>query len=483
MEWTEQAILFQAPNPAAAENGRKLSRKGSFSARCKTADGGLYWAQCAGSGKVPYRVSIDLAKDGQPVCRCSCPSRQFPCKHALGLMFELLEAKPFEEAEIPADIADKRAKQAARAAKKEGAEGEADKPAKPKKPNAAARKKKLSKQLEGLDMAQRMVDELLRSGLGTLAGSSAQTFDKLAKDLGSCYLTGPQTAFARIALAVRAVQRDPAQAEAAYAEALRLMVALRSTIRKGRAFLEGKLEAGDFSAEDSALFEALGGVWKLEDLRAIGSFKENVRLVQLSFDVSYDGAKKEQVERGWWLDLDGGGLYQTLNLRPLKALKHVKGDDSRFGLLEVPALYVYPGEGDRRVRWESAASRPLTAAEGEALPKLAQPGLAQAVKLVKGKIKNTLAPKFLAVLLPIGRLGKVGADFVLEDRLGERICLRDRPGDGADHACVDRLGALPRKIPTGSALFGLMFYDGRDRTLCVHPYSVVTPDDVIRLQY
>ena len=121
MEWTEQAILFQAPNPAAAENGRKLSRKGSFSARCKTADGGLYWAQCAGSGKVPYRVSIDLAKDGQPVCRCSCPSRQFPCKHALGLMFELLEAKPFEEAEIPADIADKRAKQAARAAKKEGA--------------------------------------------------------------------------------------------------------------------------------------------------------------------------------------------------------------------------------------------------------------------------------------------------------------------------------------------------------------------------
>lgn len=29
--------------------------------------------------------------------------------------------------------------------------------------------------------------------------------------------------------------------------------------------------------------------------------------------------------------------------------KYVKGDDSRFGLLEVPALYVYPGEGDRRV--------------------------------------------------------------------------------------------------------------------------------------
>ena len=482
MNLTEQFILLQAPNPAAAENGRKLSKKGSFSAHKRTEDGALYWAECAGSGKNPYRVSIDFTNQDAPTCRCSCPSRQFPCKHALGLMFEMLAAKPFETAEMPQDIAEKRARQAARAAKKAAGDG-GDKPAKPKKPNAAARKKKLAKQLEGLDMAERMVNDLLTSGLGTLAGSSAQTFDKLAKDLGSCYLTGPQTAFARIALAVRAVQRDPAQAEAAYAEALRLMVALRSTIRKGRAFLEGKLEVGDFSAEDSALFEALGGVWKLEDLRAIGSFKENARLVQLSFDVSYDGAKREQVERGWWLDVDGGGLYQTLNLRPLKALKYVKGDNSRFGLLEVPALYIYPGEGDRRVRWESAASRPLTAAEREELPKLAQPGLAQAVKLVKGKIKNTLAPKFLAVLLPIGRLGKVGADFVLEDPAGERICLRDRPGDGADHACVDRLGTLPRKIPAGSALFGLMFYDGRDRTLCVHPYSVVTPDDVIRLQY
>ena len=480
MNLTEQLILLQAPNPAAAENGRKLSKKGSFSAHSRTADDTLYWAECAGSGKNPYRVSIDFTSQDAPVCRCSCPSRQFPCKHALGLMFELLAAKPFETADIPQDIADKRAKQAARAAKKEET---ADTPPKPKKPNTAARKKKLAKQLEGLDMAEKMVDELLSSGLGTLAGSSAQTFEKLAKDLGSCYLTGPQTAFTRIALAVRTVQKEPAQADAAYNQALRLLVALRSTIKKGRVFLEGKLEAGDFSAEDSALFEALGGVWKLEDLRAIGSFKENARLVQLSFDVSYDGAKKEQVERGWWLDLDGGGLYQTLNLRPLKALKYVKGDDSRFGLLEVPALYVYPGEGDRRVRWESAASRPLTAAEGEELPKLAQPGLAQAVKLVKGKIKNTLAPKFLAVLLPIGRLGKVGADFVLEDPAGERICLRDRPGDGADHACVDRLGTLPRRIPAGSALFGLMFYDGRDRTLCVHPCSVVTPDDVIRLQY
>lgn len=480
MELTEQFILLQAPNPAAAENGRKLSQKGSFSARHRTEDGTLYWAECAGSGKTPYRVSVDWTDPEAPVCRCSCPSRQFPCKHALGLLFEQLSRRDFTVAGLPQDIADKRAKAAARAAKKESA---ADGPPKPKKPNTAAQKKKLSKQLEGLDMAERMLGDLLSGGLGTLAGTSAQTFDKLAKDLGSCYLTGPQTAFTRIALTVRKVQRDPAGADAAYGEALRELVALRSVLKKGRAFLREKLETENLTPENSALFEALGGVWRLEDLRAAGAVRENARLVQLSFDVSLDEAKREYVERGWWVELGSGDIFQTRNLRPVKALKYVKGDDSRFGLLEVPELAVYPGEGDRRVRWEHASTRPLTPQEQAGLPSLAQPGLAEAVKLVKGKIKNTMAPKFLAVLVPIGGLGKIGEEYVLEDRAGARIVLRDRPEDGPDHACTARLGTLPRQVPAGSALFGLMFCDGRDRSLCLHPYSVVTPDEIIRLLF
>ena len=478
MTLTEQMIQLQAPNPAAVENGRKLSKKGSFSAHCRTQDDTLYWAQCAGSGKTPYRVSIDWTVPDAPVCRCSCPSRQFPCKHALGLMFEQLAGREFETAELPQDIADKRAKQAARAAKKEETAGS---PPKPKRVNAAAQKKKLAKQLEGLDMAEQMANDLLSTGLGALAGSSAQTYDKLAKDLGSCYLTGPQAAFTRIALAVRTVQKEPDRADAAYGEALRILVSLRSAIKKSRVFLQSKLEAGNFSPEDSALFEALGGVWKLEDLRAIGSFQENARLVQLSFDTSFDEAKKEYVERGWWLNLEGGDILQTLNLRPAKALKYVKGEDSRFGLLETPALYLYPGEGNRRCRWETASARPLTAEEQAALPALAQAGLAAAVKLTKGTIKNTLAPKFLGVLLPIGRLGTIGDSFVLEDPAGDRIVLRDRPGSVA--SCTVRLAALPREVPAGSALFGLMFYDEGDRSLCLHPYSVVTRSEILRLEY
>ena len=133
----------------------------------------------------------------------------------------------------------------------------------------------------------------------------------------------------------------------------------------------------------------------------------------------------------------------------------------RFGLLEIPALYIYPGEGDRRVRWENASSRPLTAEEQAALPALAEPELAAAVKRTRGVIKNTLAPKFLAALVSIGRLGAVGDA----------------------NPSTARLVMLPEEIPAGSALFGLLFYDEGDRALRMHPYSVVTRSEIIRLQF
>lgn len=480
MELTEQFILRQAPNPAAAENGRKLSRGGKFSGLHRSEDGSVCWGECAGSGKTPYRVSIDWADPDSPICRCSCPSRQFPCKHALGLMFEQLSGKNFETAAIPQDIVEKREKQAAKAAKKEAA---AQAPKKPKKTNTAAQAKRLARQLEGLDMAEKMAEELLHAGLASMAGSSAQTYEKLAKDLGNYYLTGPQIAFSRIALAVREIQQSPEQAEGAYTEALRILIALRSTIKKGRSFLQNKLEAGQYSAEDSVLFEALGGVWRLEDLHAIGSYKENARLVQLSFDVSEDEARREFVERAFWIDLDTGRIDQTLNLRPYKALKYVKAEDSFFERMEIPTLYYYPGEGCRRIRWESAASSPVTQEDRVKLLSLAQPDLAAAVKLTKSQIKNTLLPKYVPVLVPVGRVGMVGEQFVLEDPAGGRIVLRDRTEDGEDHACTARLAKVPGGVPAGAALFGLLFYEESDRSLCLHPYSVVTCSQIVRLLY
>ena len=481
MKITEQFILLQAPNAAAAANGKKLSQSRKFQNHSQDTDAKVYWAECAGSGKNPYRTSVDFSiSEDAPTCRCSCPSRQFPCKHALGLMYEILADKAFAVGEIPADLAEKKAKQAARAAKKEEKDSS---PAKPKKDNTSAQKKRIAKQLEGLDLAEKLVSDLLAAGIGTLAGTSAQSFEKVAKDLGNYYLTGPQTAFTRIALEVRKIQQNPDQADIHYTQALQILISLHATIKKSRTFLNQKLEAGNFTAEDSILYEALGGIWRLEDLKSIGSYRENARLIQLSFDVTYDEAKKEYIERGFWIDLDTGVISQTLNYRPLKALKYVKSDDSCFDVVEVPVLYEYPGELNKRIRWEGCNTRSITEEEKRKLPALAKAGIADVVKLAKGQMKNTLLPKFIPAMIPAGNLGRVEDAFVLEDSSGNRIVLRDRREDGPDHACVDTLTKLPHEIPVVSAIFGLVFYDNRDRRICLHPYTLVTPDAVIRLLF
>lgn len=64
----------------------------------------------------------------------------------------------------------------------------------------------------------------------------------------------------------------------------------------------------------------------------MGLFKENAVLMQLSFyEVSsYD--IKVDTDLGYWLDLEAGEIYCTKNIRPLKAAKHIKQEDSANGV-------------------------------------------------------------------------------------------------------------------------------------------------------
>ncbi|OEV09638.1 hypothetical protein AN220_31770, partial [Streptomyces nanshensis] len=73
-----------APDDASRRAGNKLSAPGPWS-EAGWADGAV-WGQCRGSGSKPYQTVVDLDGGQGPGYRCSCPSRKFPCKHALGLL-------------------------------------------------------------------------------------------------------------------------------------------------------------------------------------------------------------------------------------------------------------------------------------------------------------------------------------------------------------------------------------------------------------
>jgi hypothetical protein len=109
--WSGDSVLALAPDDPARRAAATLARPAPWDGA--GAAGDLVWGLCAGSGKNPYQVIVDLAG---PAFKCSCPSRKFPCKHALALLL-LWSAGTVPEATEPADYA--RTWQEARQAKAE----------------------------------------------------------------------------------------------------------------------------------------------------------------------------------------------------------------------------------------------------------------------------------------------------------------------------------------------------------------------------
>ena len=82
-EWSPDQVRALAPDASSLQAATKLARVGSWSEAGSGGDPASVWGLCQGSGKSPYQTCVDLV---EPAYRCSCPSRKFPCKHALALM-------------------------------------------------------------------------------------------------------------------------------------------------------------------------------------------------------------------------------------------------------------------------------------------------------------------------------------------------------------------------------------------------------------
>ncbi|MFI6487542.1 SWIM zinc finger family protein [Streptomyces sp. NPDC050564] len=91
VRWTADQVLALAPDVASRRAGSELGAAAPWS-EAGSSDEGTVWGLCRGSGSKPYRTVIDIADSTAPAYQCSCPSRKFPCKHALGLL--LLWAGP-----------------------------------------------------------------------------------------------------------------------------------------------------------------------------------------------------------------------------------------------------------------------------------------------------------------------------------------------------------------------------------------------------
>lgn len=485
----------------ALSKGQKLANDGSFSNLMKNADSTIYWADCAGSGKNPYKVSVVLGS-GNPSPKCSCPAaRHSPvCKHELALLTLMKDDSKFTVGEVPADLLAKQEKKEKAAAKKESlkeaiAKGIVDTKPKKAKSVTAAQKKKIEKQLEALQTAKTLMDDLLSNGIATLAGKSASTFENLAKELSS-YIPGLQISYLRIADFIEKISstKNNDEKDVLFAKALQEILKTNSIIKKSEKFLNDTLEnlkndQSTFDDEDNYLFEALGGVWTLEKLLEIGSFDKDARLIQLSFDVDDDKVKKEEVDRGFYFNLNTNEIYQTQNMRPYKAKGKIKEEDSFYKIASVPAMFKYPGFGCKRVRWDEVNFEEVTKEDYSKILSAVETDIPSALKKVKNSIKSTLAPKWLPVLLPVSKILLNGESLLLTDKSNNSILLSNfniisgEAKRSNDSTPLQNLKNLPVEIKDGDALFGLAFYDDDSDTFKLNPLSYINEENIVRLAF
>ncbi|NJP89149.1 SWIM zinc finger family protein [Nonomuraea sp. FMUSA5-5] len=79
--WSRDQVLALAPDASSQKAAQGVATAGKWALRGTT--GTVLYGECKGSGAKPYLAAVDLT---EPAYRCSCPSRKFPCKHALGLL-------------------------------------------------------------------------------------------------------------------------------------------------------------------------------------------------------------------------------------------------------------------------------------------------------------------------------------------------------------------------------------------------------------
>lgn len=139
----------------------------------------VLWGLAKGSGKDPYQTRVSLT---DLASKCSCPSRKFPCKHALGLMF-LATGEPaalvkMERPPWVSEWIDARANREQKAADR--ATDKAEKPV-DEKAALKRREQRENRMRDGVELLDKAILDLVREGLASGTSRNAGMWEDLAK--------------------------------------------------------------------------------------------------------------------------------------------------------------------------------------------------------------------------------------------------------------------------------------------------------------
>ncbi|WP_447643473.1 SWIM zinc finger family protein [Nocardioides zeae] len=343
--WPLERVRAAAPDAASLAAARRLTAPGPWSDCGVSAT--LVWGKCQGSGGAPYQVSVDLAG---PAYRCSCPSRKFPCKHALALLMRW-SAGDLEPgaAGAPDEAAAWARQRAERAAARASAEGEApvDPAALAARAEAAAkrREERLARMDAGVEEFAVWLTDLARTGIAAARQRDLTWWESTAARLVDAQLPGVAEEVRALG---RTVRHRPDWAEHTVDTLGRWWLLVRAWRR--RAALD-EATAADLRTD-------VGWAWPTDEVRA-GETVTDVWAV-LGAHRSTDGGLLEQ--RTWLHGERSGRVVQVLDFAARGAPVPVA---RTVGSRLDATLALYPGHDPRRAL---LVTDPVAAGDVDRLP-------------------------------------------------------------------------------------------------------------------
>ena len=208
--WQVEQVLALAPRPSSVVAAQPLAVPARWTST--GCDSRAVWGRCVGTSAEPYECAVDHV---DVASRCSCPSRIFPCKHALALLLlwargQVAEASPpaFAATWIAKRLAAAEAVPVAEPAVEEpveatgealGAAAAADASPPPPLEPSKTRDDRVARMAAGLAELDRWLDDRVRTGLADPSLASYKTWDSLAARLIDAQVGGLANRVRRLA--------------------------------------------------------------------------------------------------------------------------------------------------------------------------------------------------------------------------------------------------------------------------------------------
>lgn len=188
MIFTPEQVKSFAPDDATAKRGEDLATTRKW--RNLEGNTQYLWGECKSSGASFYKTQLSLKG---PAFKCNCPSRKFPCKHAIALL--LLYAEQSEAFRITEDYPDwVREWLASRGVTAETDESAAEAQRIEEQKKAAQKLKnkdaRITLMASGVSDLGQWLEDLLRQGLAATEGQNYNYWQSIAARMVDAKLGG-----------------------------------------------------------------------------------------------------------------------------------------------------------------------------------------------------------------------------------------------------------------------------------------------------